>query len=291
MPNCINCSNPMELRFGDRVPEHWRCSRCGLECISPQPGDSALAEIYNEKYYSHYHTLIDRKVVRAMKRATYAHQLRRLRSPESFGAEHRLLDCGAATGFLVELAMERGWEAFAVELSEFGAQSCAQLLGSERVYCGKPQDASFRANPTGQFEVITMFDFIEHVRDPIDTIGWARHRLVPGGVLLMTTPRIGSISWRAMGRQWFHYTSEHLWYFSPDSIEALLAKAGFTNLEVHPALKSVSVDYALAHYARNPTYNKFFSPIAGVLSSTLPEYVKRQRAWFCLGEMVVLACA
>jgi SAM-dependent methyltransferase len=291
VPTCISCSNPMQLRFSDRVPQHWRGSRCGLECISPQPDDSVLAEIYNEKYYLHYRTAIDQKVVRAMKRATYAHQLRRLPSPESFGADHRLLDCGAATGFLAELAMEQGWDAFAVELSEFGSQSCAKLLGPERIYCGQPQDASFLTNPNNQFEVITMFDFIEHVRDPIDLINWAKDRLVPGGALLMTTPRTGSISWRAMGRQWFHYTSEHLWYFGPDSIKALLAKVGFDRLEIHPALKSVTLNYALTYYSRDPTHNRFVSPIAAVLNSTLPEFLKRQRAWFYLGEMVVLGRA
>lgn len=193
--------------------------------------------------------------------------------------------------FSRKLAREQGWEAFAVELSEFGAKSCVQLVGPERVYCGKPQDALFSANPSGKFEVITMFDFIEHVGDPTEVIGWAKRQLVPGGVLLMTTPRTGSVSWRTMGRQWFHYTNEHLWYFSPNSIKSLLTSAAFTHLEVYPALKCVTVDYALTHYARDPAYNKFFSPIARVLSSALPGYLKRKRAWFCLGEMVVLARA
>jgi 2-polyprenyl-3-methyl-5-hydroxy-6-metoxy-1,4-benzoquinol methylase len=289
MFECIACATPMAPRFREDVPNHWRCPECGLESIWPQPDDQTLAGIYNELYFSHYNSGIDSQVVRAMKRATYARQFRRLPPPASFGGQRRLLDCGAATGFLVELAKEFGWDAFAVEISEFGSQSCAQVLGHERVYRGQPQEASFAANPQGQFEVITMFDFIEHVRDPKDVLGWARQQLSSGGVLLLTTPRVGGMSWRLMGRLWFHYVREHLWFFNPQSIQALLRESGFSNIEIHPLRKAVAVDYALAHYGRSTSHNRLLSPPARALHSVLPPQIKRQRLWFYLGEMAVLA--
>jgi len=289
MSECIACSTPMVPRFRGKAPNHLRCPRCGLECLSPQPDNHTLAGIYNESYFSHYQGEIDPTIVRAMKRATYARQIRRLPPPDSFGGQRRLLDCGAATGFLVELATELGWDAFAIEISEFGSQACIDLLGRERVYRGEVRGGSFAANPEGQFEVVTMFDFIEHVRDPIDVLTWARQRLKPGGILLLTTPRVGGISWRLMGHQWFHYVREHLWFFNPKSIRALLLESGFSTVDVHALRKAVTVNYALAHYARSTTYSKLFSPLARSLNSVLPRQIKRQRAWFYLGEMVVLA--
>jgi SAM-dependent methyltransferase len=201
----------------------------------------------------------------------------------------RLLDCGAATGFLPELAKELGWDAFAVEMSDFGSESCARLLGADWVFRGQVQDAVFSANPEGCFEVITMFDFIEHVRDPEDVLRWARRRLTPGGVLLLTTPRAGGLSWRLMGRHWFHYVSEHLWFFTPASLTAVLARNGFGFIEAHSAAKAIAVGYALAYYDRDTSRSRIFSPAAGILSTALPERLKQQSVWCYLGEMVVLA--
>ncbi len=288
MTECIACSTPMAFRFNEKVSWHWVCRQCGLECIAPQPDDQTLAAIYNESYFTHYENGVDAGIVRAMKRATYDRQLRRLHPPQDSGPRRRLLDCGAATGFLAELAKDCGWDAFAIEISGFGAQSCTKALGAERVYQGQAHDAYFAANPEGRFEAITMFDFIEHVRDPRSILKWARGRLSPGGALLLTTPRVGSISWHVMGSQWFHYTQGHLWFFNPESIRTLLHESGFSTIEVNPLPKAITIGYAIGHYARRTAYNRIFSPLARSLDS-LPARIKRQRLWLYLGEMVVLA--
>jgi SAM-dependent methyltransferase len=290
MPECIACSSLMAMRFGENVPCHWVCQKCGLECIVPQPDDRALSEIYTASYFAHYQDgEIDTGVVRAMKRATYARQLRKLLPAES-GAPPRLLDCGAATGFLCELAEEMGWNAFAAEFSEFGAEACTKLLGPERVHRGEIQGAQFAGNSDGRFEVITMFDFIEHVREPLNVLISARERLVRGGALLIGTPRTGTISWRVMGREWFAYSPrEHLWFFSSDSMKRLLEKSGFRSVEVWALPKAVTVGYALAHYARRTNYSPIFSPMSRFLATVLGASVKRQQFWFYLGDMCVLA--
>jgi 2-polyprenyl-3-methyl-5-hydroxy-6-metoxy-1,4-benzoquinol methylase len=291
MPECMVCSTPMGLRFDEKVPVHWACPQCRLECITPQPGDQALAAIYDESYFTHYQNGADAGVVRAMKRATYERQFRRLGAPEESGHRRRLLDCGAATGFLAELAKECGWDAFAIEISEFGARACTNLLGPERVYRGEAYDASFAANPEGRFDAITMFDFIEHVRDPRSVLKWARERLSPGGALLLTTPRVGSISWHVMDRQWFHYTQGHLWFFNPESIRTLLRETGFSAIEVNPLPKAITIGYAIGHYARRTAYSRLFSPTARALDYLLPAWIKRQRFRLYLGEMAVIARA
>ncbi len=289
-PACAACFAIMLPRFGKSCANHWRCPRCGLECIFPQPDDQTLAQIYNTSYFVHYQSELNPQIVRAMKRATYANQLRRLAPAATTTGHNRLLDCGAATGYLAELAREIGWDAFAIEFSEFGASSCEKLLGPGRVYRGQVQDATFAANPESQFSVITMFDFIEHVRDPGAVLQWAKQRLDSQGVLLMTTPRVSSLSWRLLGRQWFHYTSrEHLWFFSPKSLRILLEDCGFRSVQSHPLAKAVTVGYALAHYARSNSYSRVFTPLARALASILPAALKRLRFWFYLGEMVVLA--
>jgi 2-polyprenyl-3-methyl-5-hydroxy-6-metoxy-1,4-benzoquinol methylase len=291
MLKCIACSNIMTAGFGGKVHDLWTCKKCGLECIAPQPDDKTLAEIYTASYFAHYLNSIDPQSVRTMKRATYKRQLARLKGQGSAGTPKRLLDCGAATGFLCELATELGWEAYAIEISQFGAEACRKLLGSERVHHGEAQTAAFAGNREGRFEAITMFDFIEHVRDPLQVLKWAKERLSTSGTLLLTTPRIGSVSRRLMRRQWFHYNVGHLWLFSPESIRTLLRGSGFKDIEVHALPKAVTLGYALAHYARRTAYNRYFSPLSGFVNAILPEQFKRWQLWFYLGEMTVVARA
>jgi len=70
-----------------------------------------------------------------------------------------------------------------------------------------------------------------------------------------------------------------------------LKEIGFRSVEIRPLAKAVTVGYALAHYARSSSYSRVFTPLAGALDSILPAVLKRQRLWFYLGEMVVLANA
>jgi 2-polyprenyl-3-methyl-5-hydroxy-6-metoxy-1,4-benzoquinol methylase len=291
-PICYVCSTSMILRFGVKVPKLWRCQQCGLEAISPQLSDVELAAIYNASYFAHYKKETSPEVVRSMKRSTFLHQLRRLKTAGISTGKKRLLDCGAATGYFAELAKEMGWDTFAIEYSEFGASACEELLGSGHVYRGQPQDAVFPANPDGYFSAVTMFDFIEHVREPRVVLRWARQQLELEGLLLLTTPQTGTLSWRLMGRQWFHYTSrEHLWFFSAKSIQILLEQSGFHDVEVRALRKAVTIGYALGHYARAGSYSRVFTPLTRLLDTILPEFVKRWRLWFYLGEMVVRAKA
>jgi hypothetical protein len=53
----------------------------------------------------------------------------------------RLLECSAATGFLADLAREKGLEVYVIELSSFGAEACRRLLGADHVYEGEVEDA------------------------------------------------------------------------------------------------------------------------------------------------------
>jgi 2-polyprenyl-3-methyl-5-hydroxy-6-metoxy-1,4-benzoquinol methylase len=288
---CIVCSTLMVPRFGGDVTVHWRCPHCGLESIWPQPDDQSLSAIYSDQYFSYYKSTIDPQLTRSMKRATFARQLRRLSFAGPLPKRRRLLDCGAATGILAELAKEQGWDAFAIEFSEFGADACAKLLGSDHVYRGEVRPAFFAANPENRFEAITMCDFIEHVRDPREVLSWAKERLMPGGVLLLTTPEAGTISWRLMGRHWFHYVPEHLWFLNPESIRMLLRESGFTDVAISPARKTFTVEYALACYDRSTTTGRTTARIAQLLRSLLPGHIRRLSFRLYSGQMFVTAHA
>src|SRR5262245_27948787 len=78
-----------------------RCRACGLERLDPQPPDQVLASIYSKSYYEAWGLHLRPKLVHRVKTATFK---RRLQSIPGLLPGSRVLDCGAATGILMELA-------------------------------------------------------------------------------------------------------------------------------------------------------------------------------------------
>jgi SAM-dependent methyltransferase len=284
MAACHVCNSPLQVIFQRGASCFWACAACGLECVYPQPDEAVLARIYQDSYYNAWGLRDSLASVKRLKQSSFSRYLQTL---GEIPAGSRLLDCGAATGFLVALAKAKGLDAYAVELSAFGAEACRTLLGKDHVYEGEVEESWFPANPDNRFDVITMIDFIEHVRRPRAVLQWAAARLRPAGSLLLVTPRVGSLSHQLMGRRWVHYKVEHLWYFSPHSLTALLTEVGFSIAALRPAYKHLSLDYALHQFQAYP--HPVISRVLPPLNRLLPRSARTLRFALPLGEMFVHA--
>lgn len=123
-------------------------------------------------------------------------------------------------------AASRGWQPTGVDRSRFAAAVANTILPESTIACRAEQFRSERL-----FDVITCTDVIEHLRRPDFFLRAARSLLVPGGMLLVTTPNAGGVLSRLMGSSWLHIHREHLWYFSRRHLVALLRQSGFELLE------------------------------------------------------------
>ena len=136
----------------------------------------------------------------------------------------RLLDVGTAYGGFHRVARADGWAAMGVEI----AADCAHTASR---YAEAPVIAGDFLSvelPTG-FDVITMFDVLEHMRDPVACVDRARSLLVPGGLLVIETGDLASPWARILGRRWYFLDPpQHLSYFTRRGLEALLVARGFT---------------------------------------------------------------
>ncbi len=135
----------------------------------------------------------------------------------------RLFDVGAATGILMDLARERGWEVDGVEPSAWAVAFARDRYGLA-VRAGVFETA---AVPPASFDVVTMVDLIEHTARPYEALRRAAEVLRPGGLLCIVTPDIRSVAARLAGRTWWHLRPAHLAYFTRQSLDALLRRAGF----------------------------------------------------------------
>lgn len=281
---CYVCSANLKPTFQKDGYSFWGCMKCGLECIFPQPDEAVLASIYKESYYDAWGMKESQAAVKRLKQGSFSDYLAML---GVLPAGSHLLDCGAATGFLAEFVRERGLDAYAIEVSAFGAEACRQLLGVDHVYEGEVEEAQFPANSENRFDVITMIDFIEHVRSPRAVLQWAAARLNPAGSLLMVTPRVGSFSHRVMGQRWTHYKVEHLWYFSLRSLTILLDEVGLSLVAFRPAWKRLSFEYMMHQFRFYP--HPLISRVLLSLNRILPRSLMTLGFPLPVGEIVVHA--
>jgi 2-polyprenyl-3-methyl-5-hydroxy-6-metoxy-1,4-benzoquinol methylase len=275
------------LNFGPVGNKHGyrfeRCSKCELERIEPAPTDEVLARIYGEHYYDAWGLKDGHDAVAEIKKGTFQ---RVVQGAGSLPRGAKVLDLGAATGFLLEVAKERGYEPFGVELSEFGAKEMGRKFGEKRVFRGQFDDATFDEAKPGEFDAVFMCDYIEHVREPAETLRQAFKWLKPGGVIGLTTPRLDSASRKAMGMGWTHYKIEHLYYFGSKSMGELLTRSGFVDYRCSALPKTMTLAYIAHQFKVYP--HPLLSHVAA-LGDRLPSRVRSQPFPILMGDLVAYA--
>ena len=179
---------------------------------------------------------------------TYLERIGRYTAP---GEGKKMLDVGAATGFFLNLAREAGWETAGIEPSV----SAAQLAREQKkldVRAGLLEPGVYAP---GSFDVITLWDVIEHVPDPVGFSRLVHDLLKPGGVYAINTPDASSLYGRAMGEKWHALCPpEHLTLFTNEALDQLLAASGFQMLERGKIGKSFTVQYifqTLGHWQKS----------------------------------------
>ncbi len=197
------------------------CRHCGLVYASPRPGPNKVMEIYQAVEDQLY---VEEREGRVL---TFEYHLRPLEKFTGPPEGRRLLDVGAHTGVFVEIAMAHGWDAWGVEPSIWAVEQ-ARAQGLE-VCQGTLEDGSFDA---GSFSVVTMWDVVEHLTDPMTTLRAAWRVLEPGGLLVIHTIDIDSLFARLMGARWPWLMEMHLYYYSRRTLAASLNKAGFDVVRV-----------------------------------------------------------
>jgi SAM-dependent methyltransferase len=162
------------------------------------------------------------------------------------GRAPRLLEIGCGTGCFLDEAVKQGWDADGIEVSEYAAAQAVQR--GLAVVCGPIEDIDV---PSEEYDCVALWDVIEHVRDPRQTIRTAAAALKRGGLLALSTGDITSWCARVSGRRWHLFNlPEHLYFFSPRSLELLLAAAGCRLIETIREVNWVPVAYLAERLAK-----------------------------------------
>ena len=273
------------LRFREGRFSVVTCARCGVTYVTPRLSDaSLLASVYDEGYWrspaAKDRGYTDYRADEALYVRTFRRRLAIVRRHAPRAG--RVLDVGCAAGFFLSVMREEGWDVTGVEPSDAIRARAEELLGRERVHGGRLEDAHF---PAGSFDLVTMWDVIEHLPDPASVLAEVRRVLAPGGRLLLETQNVTSLAARLLGRRWQHYKhAEHLYHFEPRTIAAALERAGFAVLENRPwrAGKYVSLAFVAERMGR-------VHPLLGTLLAPLRRFAGVALYVNPLDEMIVVA--
>jgi ubiquinone/menaquinone biosynthesis C-methylase UbiE len=215
-------------------PPIVRCRQCGLVYTDPRPNGSDILETYQAVEDPLY---IEEREGRVL---TFEHHLKPLERLTGKPAGRPLLDVGAYSGVFVEIAAEHGWDAWGVEPSSWAVEQ-ARSRGL-RVVQGALETADL---PDGHFDVVTMWDVIEHLTDPREALLQARRLLTPGGLLVIHTIDIESLFARLMGPRWPWLMEMHIYYFSRHTLRAMLERCGFHVLSDAPQGRYLRLGYLM----------------------------------------------
>jgi SAM-dependent methyltransferase len=142
---------------------------------------------------------------------------------EPFRQSSRILDIGFGAGGILSAAEQRGWKCFGVEVNP---ASLAYGKGRGWIVSANPQqDHRF---PVHGFDVVTMFEVLEHLGSPDEVLHLAAQYLRPGGLLYLTTPNSRSLNRRLLHLDWSVFAPpEHLVLWTRRGIRLALSRTGF----------------------------------------------------------------
>ena len=219
-PICV--TGRMRFAYAKNGHDILRCESCGI-------GRSTTHDFDPTRYYSrayfeggHDDGYANYGCSEAVLREEFARLTKKLRTVAPHGAQ--LLEIGCAYGFFLQAARLH-WQVYGLEISAEAVERC-HAGGLATVRQGMANKESLSA--FSAFQVIVMLDVIEHLPDPVGLLEACREKLLPGGVLMLTTGDFGSPLARFLGSRWRLMTPpQHLWFFTVPGLRALAQLQGW----------------------------------------------------------------
>ena len=193
----------------------------------------------------------------------------------------RLLDIGCSSGLFAAESARQGWLVSGIDPAVWAIAIAQKRIPDARFLATSIENAQF---PDNTFDVITLWDVLEHIDQPKDLLQRSTAWLSKDGCIYLNLPNINSFTARLLGKYWPMLLREHLWYFSPLTIARLLNETGYSVLDIRPnkvRFSLYNIGKRLSQYASG--YRKF-----GKFILNNPA-LKRLNLWLPTGEMQVVA--
>ena len=189
-----------------------RCTKCGFGRTEPLP--PSMDAFYPAGYRQYSGLTL------AMLRLLYAWRVKGW--SRRLGRPGRALEIGCGDGWMLAALRDRGWSVLGNERSLAGARSAA-AINHVSTFVGSV-DA---LRPATRFDLVILFQVLEHLAEPLSTLRHGAALLEPGGTMVVAVPNFASWQSRAFGPSWFHLdVPRHVSHFSPTALRLAVEQMG-----------------------------------------------------------------
>jgi 2-polyprenyl-3-methyl-5-hydroxy-6-metoxy-1,4-benzoquinol methylase len=201
---------------GKEWGRHVRCQNCHLIYMNPMEKASKTNEYYFKAKNNHAST------IRESYLRTGKSQVRLI---QKYATGTNLLDIGCAQGFFLFSASQAGYTTKGIEISRDAAEYARREFGLD-IETKPVEELRFAEN---HFDVVTLWQVLEHVPYPLTILQEVHRILKPGGLLAVSTPDIGGIPAKILGKKWWDIKRLHVNQFTTRTLTGILQNAGFNN--------------------------------------------------------------
>lgn len=242
-----------------------QCKNCRLVFLNPQFKPDEIEGFYRDEYFKDH---IKPEVLRSLEESGF-HLFKKLE--KYLPKPGKVLDFGAAIGSHLYSFRRFGWDVSGVEISEYVRKKAKEIYNIELF--PNLEAAGF---PENNFDLIVMNQVIEHVLDPVGLMKKISGILKPGGILFVSTPNFGCRQAQKMRAQWPSlHPGEHLFFFSPDTLTALIGKCGLKIVGIETSQPLVTTPQLKKLFGQNRSIgisdfaNRFFPNIKEIIRSLI----------------------
>jgi len=221
------------------------CRRCGLVYMNPR--DAHIVKLYREVVDKPYLESWEERAV------TFREHLKILSRYNDAGRD--LLDMGCYAGIFLDEAKKSGYNAVGIEPSEWAADYAGRRTGAQ-VLCGSWDEVSV---PEGSFNIVTMWDIVEHLEDPSACFKKVHGWLKKSGIVAVTTHNIKGWFALLMRKRYPWLMRFHLYHFEPRTLSAMLSKNGLKPILTRPYVKIITLKYLLSRFGIRTRRHLFHS--------------------------------
>jgi len=204
-----------------------RCNYCGLVYVNPRPTAQEIKQFYPDRYFSRvFGTIKFTDETRRNMERVFENRYAPFSRYKKIG---KILEIGCGDGHFLRFLKDKGWQVFGVEPSTFAAKYAGDVLGLN-IFTGSIDDFAYTDK---SFDVICMFEVLEHLHDPYSSLVKLKSLLKDDGILVITVPNFSSFLRIFFGKSW-HIIDlpRHLYHFTGRTIGDLLKKGGYKSLKL-----------------------------------------------------------
>jgi 2-polyprenyl-3-methyl-5-hydroxy-6-metoxy-1,4-benzoquinol methylase len=242
--NCPICNkNNFVFLFKKNGGNYVRCKNksCQLVYLNPCFKDVHLESYYKKMGIAQSITVKDESL---FYRKIYSYGITNINKFIKPKKEINILDLGCSTGFFLDIAKEKGWKTFGIELNEKEIDIAKRNHNVKNINLHEVQEKL-----NYKFNVITMWDVIEHVKNPHDLLKTIKKSLKPGGLFFFQTPNVNSLAARILQEKCNVFDGiEHVNLFNENNIYTIAKKNKFKLLSVESIISEIPI---ISNYLNN----------------------------------------